>query len=574
MSRHLGLDIAPDDGTGITLTYTDPAGTGTALARGFPVLDAAKLDDLRRGDSPADTVDSLTNDVSSWILGNELAQLLSQALGGNERLRVLVRIDRKLLGTLSDLPVELMTLPQALQPMVLHPNVNSMVHVPPGLGTSPAPPVRDWPLRVLIVRSNPEDLGKAVPPARPIRQEILDAASGMPEGAVQVEVLSSEDDGAEPVTWKRFRDTLASQVFDVFVYLGHGDLQQAFAETQPVGYLQFESADRKVHESIDARRIAAELLQHPVRVVVLAGCLTAAQLAEAEQVTQDLVATALPQWLRGAQGVAQAIIDSEAPVELAVGMRDRLEVGHANVFLAAFFKSLIKTSPGDVERAIRAGRDDLWGNAPVPPTWSSAVVFVKGSAPVFQFLSEPPPQALFSAEKQGKLDSVRELRRVAAKLFIEALSDRTPFFDALVAVAAQEKAVLGKDAMVRPRLVRSPTGAVEVEVELLGFVKTGRLAGKVAIGGESVAIDRLVADPRLDAAGFTFLWGDVDAGKARFLIEAGGGSPVKLTAGRLFTIRATIGSISPAIHEVVVTHAQSDTKAVVWSGMDLIAVVP
>jgi len=572
MSLDLGLDIAPDGAKGIKLTFTDPTGS-TVLARPLPVLDLKKLDELRRGDSQAASVDALMADISKWVLGKELAQPLSQALGGNQRVRVLLRVDSGLLATLSDLPVELVSLPHALQPLVLHPNVDSMIHVLPGVGALRPAPARDWPLRVLIVRSNPRDLGGAVPAARPIRQQILEAASGMPEGAVQVEIVSSEDQNSDPVSWTRFRDTLGSGVFDVFVYLGHGDLQQAFAETAPVGYLQFESQDGLGHESIDARRIAAELSQHPVRVVVLAGCLTAAALKDADKETQDLVAAALPQWLRGAQGVAQAIVDSEAPVELAVGMRDRLEVGQANLFLAAFFKSLIKTAPGDVERAIRAARDDLWGAAPVPPTWSSAVVFAKGSPPVFQFLAEPPPQAAFSVAKQGDLERLRDLRRVSAKLFLEVLSDRAPFLEALVAVAAQEKVVLGKEAMVRPRLIRSPTGAVEIEVELLGSVKAGRLTGKVAIGGESVAIDRLRPDLRL-IPGFRFLWGEVDSSKARFSIEAEGASPAKLTAGRLFTIKATIGSVAPAIHEVSVTHAQSDTNAVIWSGMDLIAVVP
>ena len=571
MSLDLGIDLVPNGGNGITLTYTDPSGT-TVLARKMPALDAKKLDDLRRGDSKEAIVDALQADISAWILGKELAKPLGQLLGGNQRYRVLVRMDRELLAALSDLPVELMTLPKALQPLVLHPNIGAMVHVPPVGAALPPPPVRDWPLRILIARSNPIDLGGAVPEV-----QILDAAGGMPDGAVQVEVVSSEAAGDDPVTWQAFRKALASQVFDVFVYLGHGDLQQGPTGTAPVGYLQFESPDGKGHESIDARRIAAEFLQHPVRVVVLAGCMTGAQLQAAEQETQDLVASSLPQWQRGAQGVAQAIVDSEAPVELAIGMRDRLEVGDAGLFLASFFRSLIDSPDshdrGDVEKAIRAARADLFGNAPIPPTWSSAVVFVKGAAPFFPFLAEPPPQATFSAEKQKKVDGVREARRAMAKLFVDAVSDRTPFLQALAAVADSEKAAVGKDAMVKPRFLKAPAGPADIEVELLGSIKARRLEGKVSIGGEDVAIDRLVPHPRLDDSGWDFLSGDADS-KVKFVLEREAGSPpAKLAAGPLFTIKATIGGTAPAIHEVVVTRAATDGSAVLWSGVDVIAVI-
>jgi hypothetical protein len=576
MTFDLALDITADGTNGIKLTMTDPTGR-KVLPRALPALDQGQLDDLRRGESLEATAAPLADAISGWLLGTDLTKRLTKVLGGQDALRVVVRMDRTLVATLSDLPVELVSLPQSLLPLVLHPKVHSLVHVPPIVGATTVTEEHDWPFRVLIVRSNPIDLGGAVPEVTPIVKDILDvaASAGLPEGAVQIELLSSEEAGADFATWPRFRKLLGSGTFDVFVYLGHGDLQVALAGTAPVGYLQFESADGKGHQSIAARDIAAELAQHPVRVVVLAGCLTAAgppkDAEEAE--LQALVTKNLPLWLRGAQGVAQAIIDSDAPVELAVGMRDLLEVNTATVMLGSFFRNLIKDHPGDVERAIREARSDLFGGGRYPPSWSSAVVFVKGTAPVFQFLAEKPAQAAFLAEKQKQFDLVRQFRQSTERQFLDAVGDRTPILGFLAFTGEQDKAVLKKDAMVRPRFVQSPAGPVQIPMELVNAIKTKRLTGKVSISGENAAIDELVPDPRLEVAGFALL-SSKDGAKARFSIENDGPGASKLSAGPLFTIRATIGSTAPAVHEVVVTRAANDPETIVWSGMDVIAVVP
>ena len=219
-------------------------------------MDPDQLDALRRGQAQEATAGLLAEATSAWLLDKDLSKRLSKALDGQDEFRVVVTMDRDLGPILGDLPVELVSLPKALLPLVLHPKVSSLVHVPPAIGAVATPAVRSWPLRVLIARSNPIDLGGAVPEAGPIRKEILDgaAAAGLPDGAVQVELLSSEEQGAEPATWSRMHQALSSATFDVFVYLGHGDLQ-VIPGTAPVGYLQFEAENG--HEAIDARRIAA-----------------------------------------------------------------------------------------------------------------------------------------------------------------------------------------------------------------------------------------------------------------------------------------------------------------------------
>ena len=487
MTRDLALDLAPNGGIGIRLTFTDDAGR-KILSRPLPTLDPDQLDALRRGQAQEATAGLLAEATSAWLLDKDLSKRLTKALDGQDEFRVVVTMDRDLGPLLGDLPVELVSLPKALLPLVLHPKVSSLVHVPPAIGAAATPAVRSWPLRVLIARSNPIDLGGAVPEAGPIRKEILDgaAAAGLPDGAVQVELLSSEEQGAEPATWSRMHQVLSSATFDVFVYLGHGDLQ-VIPGTAPVGYLQFEAENG--HEAIDARRIAAEFAQFPVPVVILAGCLTAAAPSQdpEEAERQALLEKNLPRYLRGAQGVAQAIIDSEAPVQLAIGMRDLLEVKAATTMLGAFFRNLLKDHPGDVERAIRQTRSDLFNTGRYPPSWSSAVVFAKGAPPTFEFLKDKP--APFSVEKQAQFDVLRQFRQSMAKLFLEAVADRSPFLAALAFAGDQDKALLKKDAMVRPRFVKSASGSTDIVIELVGSITARRLTGNVAIGGDN-ATDR------------------------------------------------------------------------------------
>ena len=572
MTLDLGIQLDPNGDAGVKLTVVDASGKKT-LQRPKPALSQEQLDALRGGESLEATAQPLADEISDWFLGKELAKRLGKSLGGQDSVRLVFRMNRDLPAELGDLPVELVTLPNMPIPLILHPRVGSIVRIPPLIQMEAATEARDWPFRVLLVRSNPEDLGGSVPEAMPIVEQIRQAAKdrGLPDGAVQVELVSSETNGADLVSWARFREALGSGPFDVCVYLGHGDLQ-AVPPGPPVGYLQFEAAHGK--EAIDARRIAAELAQHPVRVVVLAGCLTAAaaDAADAEAVERrEELGRKLPEYLRGAQGVAQAIV-GEAPVELAVGMRDLLEVNTATLLIGSFFQNLIKDHPGDVERAIREARSDLFGAGRFPPSWSSAIVFSKGSAPFFEFMREDPAQSAFLADRQKDFELVRVFRQNAQKLFLEAVGDRSPFLAALAVASEMDKAAAKGDAMVRPKLVQAATGKVEIPVELVRSLDAKRVTGKVTISGDDSTIDRLVVDPRLKAADFMFLHSE-DGSKANFSIDADSAGSLPLAEGPLFTIEATITSPAPAVHEVVVTRARCEPETTVWSGMDVIAVV-
>jgi hypothetical protein len=557
MTLEIALDIAPDGGAGLTLTLSG-AGASEVLARPLFTVDSTQLAKLRLGQAVEADTAPVADAISEWLLGTDLEARFVALLAGQDDIRVVLRADRELLARLSDVPLELVSLPNKILPLILNPRVTSFVRVAPTLGASPQLDARGWPFRVLIVRSNPVDLGGAVPEAATLRTAIAAIAEGMglSDDNVRVDVLTSEQ-GGEPVTWKAFRDQLRLGPYHVLVYLGHGQVTKV-DDGPAVGYLQFEEPNG--HTPVDARSIAGELAQRPVRVVILAGCLTAAGGGMDDQLRDSL---------RGAQGVAQAIVDSEAPVDLAVGMRDLLEVGAANQLLAAFFRSLLRDHPGDVELSIREARSELFGNGRYPPSWSSAVVYAKGPASRLAFLGEKPPATAGQHEKQVTLEKAREIRGNIEKLFMGPIADRTPFLQVLAVFGEQDKQVIGKDLMIRPRFVQGAAGPVEIPIELLGALKVERLTGTVAIDGGAV-IHGIVPAARLDGK-FDVL-SAFTADTVKYSIQPVAGGEVKLAAGPLFSISATVPGPAPALHHVTVTRARNDPERVVWPGSDLVVV--
>jgi hypothetical protein len=555
MTLEISLDIAPDGDAGLTLTLNG-AGTSEVLARPLFAFDQGLLEKLRLGQASEAEAKPLATAISDWLLGADLRDRLATFLGGQDDLRVVLRADRDLLAQLSDVPLELVSMPGTILPLVLHPRVTSLVRMPPVLGALATSDAPGWPFRVLIVRTNPVDLGGNVPEAGPVKAAIDEIADGMGLSSdnIRVDVLTSEL-GGEPVTWKAFRDQLKLGPYHVLVYLGHGQVTKVDDATS-VGYLQFEEANG--HTPIDGGSIAVQLVLRPARVVILAGCLTAAGGGFDEQ---------LPDSLRGAQGVAQAIIGSEAAVDIAVGMRDLLEVQAATQLLVAFFKSLLKDNPGDVELSIREARNELFGNGRYPPSWSSAVVYTKGPASMLSFLTEEPPATKAQHDKQNLLEQTRDSRRKIAQEFLGPIPDRTRHLAALAVVGDIEKTVVGKDPMIRPRFTDAPAGAVEIPIELLGSLKVRRITGTVSISGGAL-IQGFVMAPRL-AGKFTLLSG-APGSTVQFSIDPVA-AEAKLAAGPLFTINATVPGPAPAINEVAVT-AKSDPARVVWPGADLVAV--
>jgi hypothetical protein len=133
----------------------------------------------------------------------------------------------------------------------------------------------------------------------------------------------------------------------------------------------------------------------------------------------------------------------------------------------------------------------------------------------------------------------------------------------------QDKQVIGKDPMIRPRFVQAASGPVEIPIELVGSLKVTRLGGTIAVNGGAV-VHGIVKAARLNGK-FNVL-SDVTAETVQYSIEPVAGVEVKLAAGPLFSIRATVPGPAPALHEVTVTRARNDPDRFVWPGSDLVVV--
>src|SRR5437588_433233 len=136
---------------------------GQRLPRQPFILETRLIDQLRRGDALPALVQQVTATVSAWLLGNDLQAYLIAALASG-RMRLVFSMDVGLRAALADLPVELLELGGGVVPLALNPHVCAIVHLLDKVGVPQnSPSARNWPLRVLMVRSNPPDLGGSVP---------------------------------------------------------------------------------------------------------------------------------------------------------------------------------------------------------------------------------------------------------------------------------------------------------------------------------------------------------------------------------------------------------------------------
>jgi hypothetical protein len=534
---------------------------------------------LRSGEPTLALVDQLTIQVSEWLLSNDLNVDLENAVNNaqGERIRVVLNIDRDILPKLSDVPVELIELKNTGLPLVLSPKVESMVHLLPGVGGQGniADP-STWPLRVLIVRSNPPDLGRAVPRALPIRKALLETGKRVvrhlgpglspEENPVLVDLLSDEPGVKKPATWQGLRNQLASANYHILIYLGHGDVLQTHEGVQPGGVLQMESEDGKGHDSVGFKQLRVEFMQHPVPVVVLAGCLTAVGVAKLPDSMKKGIEELKPQWIRGSQGVAQALVDSDSGVQFAVGMRYMLETNSAVRFIKAFFSSLLLANPGNVEEAVRAGRQDLHAKSPFPPSWSAPMIFRSlGQEPMFGFMKTPPDKPI-DPVVTAKQDAFEKLRLS----FLQSLEDvplsslptRRP--DPLKPLNDIEKELLENARSIGPVIMpqrvldAQPSQQVVVPVLLHGNLNIKLLKGEVRVSG-SAKIAKLEARPELAANGYDFLFG-LREGGATFRIEHQASLNGLLPEGPIFDAHIDLSTDVPARYVVSVVPISTDPK--------------
>src|SRR6185295_17372186 len=127
------------------------------------------VDELRGGEPQPKTAKDLATAVTNWLFSGAVKLYIEQQLAVGTPVRVVLQTYPTLLdGTLADVPFELVDLEN--DPLVLKKGVQGLVHALRKVGPVTRPATsQSWPLRVLIVRSNPEDLGDQVPPAASIR---------------------------------------------------------------------------------------------------------------------------------------------------------------------------------------------------------------------------------------------------------------------------------------------------------------------------------------------------------------------------------------------------------------------
>jgi hypothetical protein len=540
---------------------TPPLGrTFRQVARPTLQLNATHMDQLRGGNAQPAVIRQIIDDLSQWLMQNDLDLPLLLDLDRNpppdwrlifsiEKIR-----DEALRHSLSELPLELLEAPGRGLPLALYEGVRAMVHRLPKMGSPPPPGTSsNWPFRVLIVRANPADLGGRVPPAEDLRRKIFQAA-GLPPGSVnglvRIDVLSSEQ--AQGLAGKPTADQLSQQVvqpYDMLVYLGHGDLQPSPTGGPDLGVLLLETDDGQKSKQLDARRLSALLNANPIPVVLLVGCLTAAQNGP------DPIEQLVPGWIRGSQGVAQALVNGQSGVQFVIGMRFKVENTEAMGFLEGFFTGLLGgPRAGDLEAALQAARRKVHfaGSA---IGWAAPVAFrTRGEEPSFPYLANKPAAATIPLEaktdkaraefwqmlahtnwglRSGGLDQrIRDMLDGAETDYLNRLS-------AHAAVLMPERKELDPATLVAGGQTR-----VEVLVHLRSPLRLQTLDALATINaGTLLSIE---ATPALAAAGVTCLAEPPTNDRIRFLLRSA--NLVALPLGPILKIALTVPSDTPAVY--------------------------
>jgi len=583
MTNDLLIEIAPN---GQNTRLTLRAAQAGIPAAGLPFdrqplnFNGPVVDKLRRGDASPAEIQQVTAQISQWIFGNDIAQHMTTALNqqGNDLLRLVFSItDDQLRESFADAPLELCSLQGGGIPLALNARNASIFHLLPKVGAAPlSASARTWPLRVLIVRSNPDDLGGAIPPGAAVRDEIHQALDkkGLKRDLVQVHLLSSEqapDIIGRPIN-KDFRSQINNTPYDILVYLGHGDVLPVYTGLPPVNVLQLESDDAKTHITFPSDQLAVLLHERPVPVVLIIGCLTAGSVP-ADQ--KEGVSALLPQWVRGVQGLAQALVNSQSGVEFAVGTRYMLDTADAMAFLKAFFDSLLITKPGNVEAAVHTARRDLYLGVPGSYSWSAPTIFRNlGSEPFFPFLASPPANVCPTADQQQNLRSIfwDGLAKLPWKIRSQPGTTQ-PMMNTLAQVEEQYKQHIRQTApcLIMPTYVEAHSDEeVTFSVELYGTLDVEELRGNLIVGGSNVKVKQLQAAPQLAASGYTVLSATQD-NQASFSIERAAPAS-ELQTGPILMATVQLDSASQVVYPTTLNIIRTKPQQPVCTGSNAVIV--
>lgn len=600
MTLDLKVSLAPGPGRRVRLRLeilNPPATSGQVFSLKTPRKlikwePETAVDELMRGEltgpEGADFVAKVTKQVSEWLLDPDLGPYLTLTLQNvaEHQARLIFATDERLddIMNFSEVPIELVT-PEGGTAYALDHRFAAVVHLLGSRRESETPASSlYWPLRVLVFRANPKDRD-LVPEAAPISEHIRTLGASLGVGAVQVDVVSSEPAVGVRASVEEFRTRLGASLdpYDVLVFLGHGNVVDEFGRRRPS--LRFEAGDGRGGQDVPAKDLADILQEHPVPVVLLVSCLSADKVAslsddERQELRRDVI-----EWMRGNQGVAQALIANDAArVQVVLGMRYRLESSDADRFLRAFFDSLLKLKPGHVEAAVRRARGEL-NQSTFPAAYSAPVMFraYGGTAePLFPFLGSKMPgcmvprgswhlRELFWDDLQRLPLDVRQAVDASTALEFLKQTER-----ALIAEATDQPGTSLVLPEVAPEAVLQRPGAtVSVPIRLYGEIpvpKLERLEGRLTVNRAPGSLKTAIVSPEMAAAGYE-LWSQIEGADLIFTLKAKDGADLgRLNDVRLFDVELALGPGTDERYEIAVHGIESTPAASVCPGMSAVIV--
>jgi hypothetical protein len=555
------------------------AGAGVTLAqRQTPLLLPTDIEQLRQGEADLPTTKRLAGQTSQWLLGPDLLPHLEAAYNnlGQAQLRVIFQVDEQLRNDptqgdrLADMPFELLTLPTDIVPLALSPRVAAFVHRLSKVSSAQASPLaRTPPLRVLIVHSNPARLGGAVPYPAPIRERILQLGQQIGPDMVEVDLLSRQPvEGVIGLpTSDGLRKALRDEIYDILVYLGHGGREEGHTDLLPLAFLYLESADGTRQDPVRADVLASELQNNPVPVVLLVGCLTAADVPAANWAD---VRASLPGVMRGNQGMAQALVNSSSGVQVSVGMRGRLESEDAQDFLEAFFESLLQESPGNVDAAVHEGRERLLAANRSPASFSAPVLYrVLAPEPFFGFLESPKTVVVPTSWQDIRSVFWRVLPRLSAGNPAELQRN----FAMTVEVDNLMVEDVGKHAaLLIPELRQAQqNGPVTVPVRLAGSLTVSELEGVLVVDSPEAHIDQVRTSSLVKASDYRML-SDVDGNRVTFHIERKHKDQGPIPPGPVMEVTVSLGPSAGMLYPVAIDIVKISPKRAICPVNNVIVV--
>lgn len=555
------------------------------------------INDLRSGNPTIQTVKDVAKMLSDWLIGNDMQGFVHTPLLGNGPIRLVFRVQQELLEKLPDLPMELLNYQNDW--VVLRKAVAAVVHELPGT-QQPKQFYQSLPLKLLVVRSSPSGLAVKVPTAGPICNHLIKLANQLGPNIVHIDLLSREVKSLDPtltwdefkakhlpelvagpndtnaekkrkqsLEWKEFREYLlgrsvtelqpatwdnlttvlkkSSTNYHILVYLGHGNHIVLPGSTTKTGVLQFEKDDGEAVDNVSSNDLQRQLQDRKIAVpvVMLAGCLTAAEVENLEPEDRKDIS----EWTYGSQGVAQRLVDSSSGVQCAIGMRYQIETDAAFAFLTTFFESLLSETPGNMEAAVRAGRVKL-ARPEFPPSWSAPVIFrTRGVEPMFKFLADLPKTY------QLDRDDVRD-QDVREASWTALLQDPNLAF-AYEKLKETEERIKSKvaakgGALLMPEMKKAtPASTVQVGISLFGSLAADKLVCKLSVNSE-VAAARIVSLRSTQAfkdANFDVIMSEAGKNTMKVTIERVSGTSA-LPEGELIVADLTLDTITPAKYTV------------------------